>query len=165
MSSLFSVAQFCTHFFRVIYTHHMFPFASLSVPPFFALPVLSFSLIHFDQVVMFCFLYLLLHLFPTSPTVIVLTFSGLTHIVAVKDYVFFVDLQYRVTKNFPKGGTVRPHEINWRDHPFPRSLKKNLPGTPATCEPSVTADLPTANCLCLELTTPQFLADISHTAV
>ena len=75
------------------------------------------------------------------------------------------DLQYRVTKLFPEGGSVRLQKVNCRDRPFKRSLKQIWLPPPATCEVSVTADLPTANCLCPEPIPPQILPDVSDSAV
>ena len=96
----------------------------------------------------------------------VLTSSGKIHSVAVNDHVFLVeDLQNRVTKIFPEEGSVRLPKINCRDRPFKRSLKQIWLPHPATCEVSVTANLPTANCFCPEPIPPQILLDVSDSAV
>ena len=96
----------------------------------------------------------------------VLTNSSRIHPVAVNDHVFLVeDLQNRVTKIFPEEGSVRLQKINCRDRPFKRSLKQIWLPPPATCEVSVTADLPTANCFCPEPIPPQILPDVSDSAV
>ena len=96
----------------------------------------------------------------------VLTSSGRIPPVAVNDHVFLVeDLQYRVTKIFPEEGSVRLQKINCRDRPFMRSLKQIWLPPPATSEVSVTEDLPTANCFCPEPIPPQFLPDVSDSAV
>ena len=49
--------------------------------------------------------------------------------------------------------------------PFQALPEANLVATPATCEVSVTADLPTANCFCPEPIPPQILPDVSDSAV
>ena len=68
-----------------------------------------------------------------------------------------------MTKLFPEEGSVRLQKINCRDRPFKRSLKQIWLPPPATCEVSVTADLPSANCP--EPIPHQILPDISHSAV
>ena len=65
----------------------------------------------------------------------------------------------------PKEGSVRLQKINCRDRPFKRSLKQIWLPPPATCEVSVTADLPTANCFCPEPIPPQILPGVCDSAV
>ena len=146
--------------FRVFNKYHMFPYVSPSeAPPFFFNPC--------DRTVMFCFFRSYFNFFERpQQSLPVLTSSGRFHSVAVNDHVFLVeDLQYRVTKIFPEEGSVRLQKINCRDRPFKRSLKQIWLPPPVTCEVSVTADLPTANCFCPEPMPPQILPDISDSAV
>ena len=70
-----------------------------------------------------------------------------------------------MTKIFPGEGSVRLQKINCRDRLFKRSLKQIWLPPPATCEVSVTANLPTANCFCPEPIPPQILPDVSDSAV
>ena len=70
-----------------------------------------------------------------------------------------------MTKLFPEEGSVRLQEVNCRDCPFKRSLKQIWLPPLATCEVSVSADLPTANCFCPEPIPPQILPDVFDSAV
>ena len=168
---LFSSCSVLQTRFRVFNKNHMFPYVSpdesllfsFSPSPYRA----SFVSNPCDRVVTFCFFRSYFSFFQQpQQSLPVVTSSGRIHPVAVNDHVFLVeDLQYRVTKIFPEEGSFRLQKIKCRDCPFKRSLKQIWLPLPATCEVSVTADLPTANCICPEPIPPQILPDTSDSAV
>ena len=156
--AFFAVAQFCKHV--SVFSINIICFRmSLLLQPFFFNPC--------DRVVVFCFFGSFFNFFQQpQQSLPVLTSPGRIHSVAVNDHVFLVeDLQYRVTKLIPEEGSVRLQKINCRFRFFKCSLKQIWLPPPATCEVSVTADLPTANCFCPEPKPPQLLPDVSDSAV
>ena len=66
---------------------------------------------------------------------------------------------------FPEESSIRLQKINCRDRPFERSLKQIWLPPSGTCEVSVTANLPTANCFCPDPIPPQTLPDVFDSGV
>ena len=154
---LFSCSVLQTRF-RVFKKYHMFPYVSPS-EPFFFNPC--------DRVIMFCFLGFI----STSSNNpynryqywLARAQSTLLQSMIMSSWLMICNTGWQ--RFVPKKVAFGSKRSNCRDSPFKRSLKQIWLPPLATCEVSVTADLPTANCFYPEPIPPQILPDVSDSAV